>query len=82
MPEQIGYAAALLNLLAKSEAAEKRPRRRTREKALYTGKVTDPEKIALGNLLREIAEISTRNTSLNRSGIANLLKKRPNTKSH
>jgi hypothetical protein len=77
MPEQIGYATALLNLLAKSEAAEKRPRRRTREKALYTGKVTDPEKIALGNLLREIAEISTRNTSLNRSGLANLLKRRP-----
>jgi hypothetical protein len=80
MPEQIGYATALLNLLAKSEAAEKRPRRRTREKALYTGKVTDLEKIALGNLLREIAEISTRNTLLNRSDFANLLKKRPKYK--
>ena len=77
MSEQIGYATALHNLLAKSEAAEKRPRRRTREKALSTGKVTDPDKIALGNLLREIAEISTRNTSLNRSGFANLLKRRP-----
>src|SRR5215831_11013554 len=77
MPEQIGYATALLNLLAKSEAAEKRPRRRTRGKALHTGKVSNPEEIALGNLLREIAEISTRNTSLNRSGFANLLKKRP-----
>jgi hypothetical protein len=72
-----GYATALLKLLAKSEAAEKQPRRRTREKALYTGKVTDPEQIALGNLLREISEISTRNTSLNRSGFANLLKRRP-----
>jgi hypothetical protein len=80
MPEQIGYATALLNLFAKSEAAEKWPRRRTRQKALYTGKVTDPEKIALGNLLREIAEISTRNTSLNRSDLANLLKKRPKYK--
>ena len=78
MPEQIGYATALLNLLAKS--AEKRPRRRTREKALHTGKVTDPEKIALGNLLREIAEISTRSTSLNRSDFANLLKRRPKYK--
>jgi hypothetical protein len=58
MPEQIGYATALLNLLAKSEAAEERPRRRTRGKALHTGKVSDLEEIALGNLLREIAEIS------------------------
>jgi hypothetical protein len=78
MPEQIGgYATALLNFLAESEAAEKRPRRRTRGRALHPGKVTDPEKIALGNLLREIAEISTRNTSLNRSGFACLLKRRP-----
>jgi len=75
-----GYATALLNFLAESEAAEKRPRRRTREKALYPGKVSDPEKIALGNLLREIAEISTRNTSLNRSDFANLLKRRPKYK--
>ena len=66
--------------MAESEAAEKRPRRRTREKALYPGKVSDPEKIALGNLLREIAEISTRNTSLNRSDFANLLKRRPKYK--
>ena len=78
MSKQIGgYATALLNFLAESEVAEKRPRRRTRGRALHPGKVTDPEKIALGNLLREIAEISTRNTSLNRSGFANLLKKRP-----
>src|SRR6516225_4928561 len=75
-----GYATALLNFLAESEAAEKRPRRRTREKALYPGKISDPEKIALGNLLREIAEISTRNTSLNRSDFANLLKRRPKYK--
>jgi hypothetical protein len=72
-----GYATALLNFLAQSEAAEKRPRRRTRGRALHPGKVTDSEKIALGNLLREISEISTRNTSLNRSGFATLLKRRP-----
>ena len=78
MPEQTGgYATGLLNLLAQSEAAEKRPRRRAREKALYPGIVTHPDQIVLGNLLREIGEISTRNTSLNRSGFANLLKKRP-----
>ena len=78
MPEQTGgYATRLLNLLAPSEAAEKRPRRRAREKALYPGIVTHPDQIVLGNLLREIGEISTRNTSLNRSGFANLLKKRP-----
>jgi hypothetical protein len=57
MPEQIsGYAAALFKFLAESEAPEKRPRRRVRGKALYPGKVTDPDQIALGNLLREIAE--------------------------
>jgi hypothetical protein len=39
--------------------------------------VTDPDQIALGNLLREIAEISTRNTTLNRSDLANLLQRRP-----
>ena len=78
MPEQTGgYATGLLNLLAQSEPAEKRPRRRAREKALYPGIVTHPDQIVLGNLLREIGEISTRNTSLNRSGFANLLKKRP-----
>jgi hypothetical protein len=78
MSKQIGgYATGLLNFLAESEAAGKRPRRRPRGRALHPGKVTDPEKIALGNLLREISEISTRNTSLNRSGFANLLKRRP-----
>jgi hypothetical protein len=78
MPEQIGgYATALFKFLAEREAAEKRTRRRAREKALYRGKVTDPDKIALGNILREIAEISTRNRTLNRSGFANLLNRRP-----
>jgi hypothetical protein len=71
------YAIGLLNLLTESQATEERPRRRTRKKALYGGKVTDPDKIALGNLLREIAEISTRNTSLNRSGFAYQLQRRP-----
>ena len=81
MPEQIsGYAAALFKFLAESEAPEKRPRRRARGKALYPGKVTDPDQIALGNLLREIAEISTRNPTLNRSGFANLLQRRPKYK--
>ena len=78
MPEQIsGYAAALFKFLAETEAAEKRTRRRARKKALYRGKVTDPDQIALGNLLREIAEISIRNKRLNRSDFANLLQKRP-----
>jgi hypothetical protein len=77
MPEHIsGYATALFKFLAESEAAEKRTRRRARKKALYRGKVTDPDQIALGNLLREIAEISTRNATLNRSDFANLLKRR------
>ena len=47
------------------------------EKLCIPGKVRDPEEVALGNLLREIAEINARNTSLNRSGFANLLKRRP-----
>ena len=42
--------------------------------------MTDPDQIALGNLLREIAEISTRNTTLNRSDFANLLQRRPKYK--
>src|SRR5262249_29739110 len=71
---QIGYATALLNLLAKSEAAAKpAPSSNARKSSVHR---TDPEKIALGNLLREIAEISTRNKLLNRSDFANLLKKR------
>jgi hypothetical protein len=53
------------------------PKKKRRPKAISTGKVISPEQRALGNLLREIAEISTRNPMLyNYSKIAELLQKR------